>query len=136
MDFRDEFYEDEVRNGFYVPSLMKRNWAATLEVLSEIDKICYKYGLQWFMSFGTLLGAVRHKGFTAWDDDLDIMMKRKDFEELKKHRDEFPENYVIVSIQDTDDYNSLMASINNDKSALISPDQIAKHHGFPFNVYA
>ena len=134
MDFRDEFYEDEVRNGFYVPSLMKRNWAATLEVLSEIDKICYKYGLQWFMSFGTLLGAVRHKGFTAWDDDLDIMMKRKDFEELKKHRDEFPENYVIVSIQDTDDYNSLMASINNDKSALISPDQIAKHHGFPFNA--
>ena len=32
MDFRDEFYEDEVRNGFYVPSLMKRNWAATLEI--------------------------------------------------------------------------------------------------------
>ncbi|SFG25249.1 LicD family protein [Oribacterium sp. WCC10] len=134
MDFHEGFYEDEVRNGFYIPSLMKRNWAAGLEVLSEIDKICVKYGLQWFMCFGTLLGAVRHKGFTAWDDDLDIMMKRRDFEVLKKHRDELPENYVIVSVQDTEDYNSPMASINNDKSALISPDQVAKHHGFPFNA--
>ncbi len=72
MDFRENFYEDEVRTGFYVPSLMKRNWVSELEILGEIDKICKKYGLQWFMCFGTLRGAVRHKGFIPWDDDIDI----------------------------------------------------------------
>ncbi len=134
MDFREDFYEDEVRNGFYIPSLMKRNWAAGLEVLSEIDKICKKYNLQWFMAFGTLLGAVRHKGFIPWDDDLDIMMKRKDFEEFQKHSSELPANYVVATPHDLDDYDCPMMSVNNALSPVIKSDQIERHHGFPFNV--
>jgi len=134
MDLPENYYEDEVREGFYVPSLMKRNWAAGVEVLLEIDKICNKYGLQWFLCFGTLLGAIRHRGYVPWDDDLDIMMKRKDFNEFKKHKDELPEGYVIVSVQDTEDYDSLMASVNNERSALLSPDVTTKYHSFPYNV--
>lgn len=134
MDFPENYYEDEVREGFYVPSLMKRNWAAGIEVLMEIDKICTKYSLQWFLCFGTLLGAVRHGGYVPWDDDLDIMMKRKDFNEFKKHKDELPEGYVIVSVKDTEDYDSIMASINNDLSAVLTPEQTVKYHGFPYNV--
>ena len=54
------FFMEEVRNGFYISSMMKRYWAAQLKTLSEIDKVCKRHGLRWFADCGTLLGAVRH----------------------------------------------------------------------------
>ena len=74
MQFPDSFFEDEVRNGFFVPSLMKRAWAAQLEVLEEIKRICAKYQIHWFADRGSLLGAVRHGGYISLDHDLDIFM--------------------------------------------------------------
>ncbi|WP_434351244.1 LicD family protein [Trichococcus flocculiformis] len=50
-----------------------------LEILKAIDAICLKEGLSYMMTFGTLLGAVREKGFIEWDDDADLMMLRKDY---------------------------------------------------------
>lgn len=52
-------------------------------LLKEIDRICKKYGLKYYLICGTLLGAIRHKSFVPWDDDVDIAMTRKDFEVLK-----------------------------------------------------
>lgn len=51
-----------------------------LEILQAIDAVCLKEGLSYMMTFGTLLGAVREKGFIEWDDDADIMMLRKDYD--------------------------------------------------------
>ena len=53
-------------------------------LLKIIDKICKKYRLKYWISFGTLLGAIRHSGFIPWDDDLDISMMRSDYEKLFK----------------------------------------------------
>jgi len=55
---------------------------ASLNVLIEVDEICKELGLRYFLMYGTLIGAVRHKGFIPWDDDLDIGMPRKDFDQL------------------------------------------------------
>lgn len=63
MLFHNSFFEDEIRDGFFVPSEMKRAWAAELEVLSEIDKICKKHNIKYFADWETLLAAVRHEGF-------------------------------------------------------------------------
>lgn len=82
MNFPPEFFEKEIRCEFEISEMMKRAWAAELEVLEVVKDICRKHHLQWFADGGTCIGAVRHQGFIPWDDDIDICMKRKDYMEL------------------------------------------------------
>lgn len=82
MAFDKSFLEDEVRLGFYIPSAVKEAWAAELEILEEINKICRRNSIKYFADWGSFLGAVRHRGFVPWDDDLDIVMLREDYDKF------------------------------------------------------
>lgn len=79
-----EFYREEVRCGFPVTEKMKRVWAVQLSMLDEVERICRKYGLRYFADSGTLIGAVRDKGYIPWDDDIDLAMLREDYERFVK----------------------------------------------------
>lgn len=55
-----------------------------INLLIELDKYCAEHGLRYYIAYGTLIGAVRHHGFIPWDDDIDVIMPRKDYEQLMR----------------------------------------------------
>ena len=133
MEFPVDFFRDEVRCGFYIPTAVKQAWAAELTVLSEIDRICVKHGIRYFADWGTILGAVRHGGFVPWDDDLDICMLRDDYVRFRKVADaELPEEYVVHDYERQKDHWLFLARIVNHDKICFAPEYLNTHHNFPW----
>lgn len=76
------FLDAECRCGYPIPEKLKRVWAVELDLVSEFSRVCEKHDIRWSVAFGTLIGAVRHRGFIPWDDDIDVMLERTEFEKL------------------------------------------------------
>ena len=79
-----DFLKEEYRNGYLITEKMKKVWAVELDLLSELDRVCKKYNIKYYAAFGTLLGAIRDKGFIPWDDDIDVWLLRDEYERLKQ----------------------------------------------------
>jgi lipopolysaccharide cholinephosphotransferase len=85
-------------------SMLRRQQMRMLEILLEVDKICKKHDIKYWLSSGTLIGAMRHDGFIPWDDDLDIEMMRSDYLRLMEVLpSELPE-WLALQNDETDPY--------------------------------
>lgn len=133
MKYPDSYFEDEIQCGFYVSAMMKSCWAAQIEVLLEIDRICKKYNIQYFAEWGTLLGTIRHGGYIPWDDDLDIAMKRLDYERFQKLVvKEMPEGYEILNYATDANYWDVMMRVINGSFASFDPEFLDRYHNTPY----
>lgn len=75
-------HKAEIIADYKVSDKMKKIWSIQLRLLKTIERVCKEHNLQYYIIRGTLLGAVRHKGFIPWDDDIDIALMREDYNKL------------------------------------------------------
>lgn len=127
------YFEDEVREGFYIPGMMKRLWAEQLDILEKVRQICDRHQIKWFADYGTLIGSARHAGYIPWDDDLDICMLREDLNRfMEVAQDELPKEYLVLDAITEDRYENFLVRITNGANINFTPDYLAAHNGYPF----
>ncbi|HFI0645872.1 TPA: phosphorylcholine transferase LicD [Streptococcus suis] len=91
-----------------------------LEIVKEVIEICKKHKLSYYMLGGTMLGAIRHKGFIPWDDDIDLGMPRKDYEKfLEVAQIELPKNMRVVNYRNTPNYQYYITRVQDTEFEVI-----------------
>lgn len=131
MQSDNEFLREEERCGFTVSAEMKKVWAVQLDLLDRFQEVCHRHGLKYFASGGTLLGAIRHKGYIPWDDDIDIMMMRDDYEKLLDiAAEEFPAPYFFQTAWNDQSYSRGHAQLRNSNTTGMLTSEKGR---FPFN---
>lgn len=127
----EHFLESETRIGYYVAPEMKKIWAVELDLLNEFARVCAKHKLRWFVHAGTLLGAVRHHGFIPWDDDIDVVMPRIDYEKLcNLAEEEFSQPYFLQNEDSDPLFGKVFSKLVNLKTTCLEysdKDSPAKH---------
>lgn len=96
-----------------------------LILLVELDRICNKHNIKYYLAYGTLLGAVRHKGFIPWDDDIDVQMLREDYERFcDVCNKELDKEIFFLQTQETDEfYNWVYGKLRLNKTSYIRAGQ-------------
>lgn len=107
-----------------------------LEILKAVDAVCDRHGLRYYIWAGTMIGAVRHKGFIPWDDDLDIAMPRADYDMLIRHAGEWlPEPYEMVCAETDPVYPLPFAKIQDASTTLIERMHLKYTGGVYIDVF-
>ena len=114
------FFREETICDFLVTQERKKIWAITLDLLFKFDEVCHRHNLKYFMAFGSLLGAIRHNGFIPWDDDIDVVMPRADYEMLKLLNREFEAPYFLQYPGEDGGYFFSFAKLRNSNTSGIS----------------
>lgn len=117
--------------------ILQRLHKVELEILLEVTDFCQKYGIRYFLSSGTLLGAVRHRGFIPWDDDVDISMPRRDFERFLSLAKELPEGYTCQATRLNQQYPIPIAKVRKNGTVMKEPAMAHLHmnHGIWIDVF-
>lgn len=120
-------------------SLLRKHQMRILDILCEVDKICRRHNLKYWLCSGTLLGAVRHGGFIPWDDDIDIEMPMGDYKEfLKIASEELSPNFVLQTDETDSGYFYTFAKVRDRNSYLAESnrfDRIFQYQGVFIDIF-
>ena len=96
----------------YDPEVLKKLHDIELMIFSDFIDICDKNNIKYFAGYGTALGAIRHEGFIPWDDDIDIVLLREDYNKFLEIMNEGNEKYDFFAMETTDKYFKLFGKLS------------------------
>ena len=108
------------------------------EILLKVKEVCDRCSLKYFLAYGTLIGAVRHNGFIPWDDDLDIMMPRPDYEKFIKYFEENEDSLYPLKVfnkNNTRDYPYMISRVSNVDYILQADNECSYGLGVFIDIY-
>lgn len=109
-----------------------------LEILCLFQKLCIEHKLRFFLTAGSLLGAVRHGGFIPWDDDIDVVMFRDDFDRFQKYVvPQLPQGYFYQDSSTDKNYPFYFAKLRKDETEVIEPllEGVSIHSGVYIDIF-
>lgn len=130
--------QEETRKGYTISEQMKHVWAIQMKMAKYLFEVCERNGLRIWAEGGTLLGAIREKGYIPWDDDMDFMMLREDYDKLIDIADkEFTAPYHLQSFGRDRMFYRGHAQMRCDGTAAILPTDIWRpfHQGIFIDVF-
>lgn len=109
-----------------------------LEVLKKLTDLCDSQGWKYFLTYGSMLGAVRHKGIIPWDDDIDIMMPRPDYEALRRYFAQNSESLLPLKLFDkasVPEYPHMIGRISDQRYHLVFDNERDYGIGLFVDIY-
>lgn len=121
--------ESETRKGYYISAEMKKVWSVEMDLLKKLLEVCEKHHLKIWAEGGTLLGAVREKGYIPWDNDIDMAMLREDYDKLRDVSSKEFKSPYFFQCGYTDLFPNGQSKLRKDgTAAIIKADIFQKFH--------
>lgn len=106
-----------------------------IEILDVVHAFCIKHNINYWLDCGTLLGAVRHKGYIPWDDDIDIGMLRSDYDKFMRLFNEENKRYQFLCPELNDDYSYGAGKVVDTQTVLYEPDKNGRKLAVNIDVF-
>lgn len=87
-------------------------------ILVDFDRLCREHQIRYSLAYGTLIGAIRHGGYIPWDDDIDVIMLRDEYEKLMKVIDQLEPQHTFISLKTNELYSASLAKIYHNHTTL------------------